>query len=263
MIKYIYPLWAYMFSAPWFVPFNKLMYLLSLRGLGMFNCESEYLSGEMDWLRRHFANKKNIVVFDVGANVGDYSNSILELLTGSKVYAFEPHPKNFVQLQKITAPHRLHVFSQAVSDQPGQMNLYDYQEKDGSSHASLYQEVIETIHNESSIFYTINVITLDDFCAEHSIERIDLLKIDIEGNELKCLLGAKNLIASGKIQAIQFEFNGMNVVSQSTFKNFWDLLSDFKFHRILPGGRLLEIKKYSPIWCEIYAYQNIIALKRL
>ena len=52
----------------------------------------------------------------------------------------------------------------------------------------------------------------------------------------------------------------MNVVSKSYFKNFWDLLPNYKFYRLLPGGKFLEIKSYSPLNCEIFAYQNIVAI---
>lgn len=52
----------------------------------------------------------------------------------------------------------------------------------------------------------------------------------------------------------------MNIVSKVSFKDFWDYLKEYEFYRILPGGELLKIKNYSPIGCEIYAFQNIVAL---
>ena len=71
---------------------------------------------------------------------------------------------------------------------------------------------------------------------------IDLLKIDTEGNEFNVLKGAKKLFEFNKIKAIHFEFNQMNIVSKSSFKDFWDLLNEnFIFYRILPRGRLLPI----------------------
>lgn len=136
---------------------------------------------------------------------------------------------------------------------------------DGSSHASLYREVIEEIHHKKygkAIAYDVNVLTLDDFCSEHEISKIDLLKIDTEGNELKSLIGARQLLYENRIKAIQFEFNEMNLCSKSTFKDFWDLLENFYFYRLLPGGQLLPITKYIPYFCEIYAYQNIIAIRK-
>lgn len=52
----------------------------------------------------------------------------------------------------------------------------------------------------------------------------------------------------------------MNLISKSTFKDFWDLLEGYKLYRMLPNGRLLRFKKYMPAECEIHAYQNIVAI---
>lgn len=147
----------------------------------------------------------------------------------------------------------------SVGDVGGVLDLYDRRERDGSSHASLYQAVIEQIHHTESVKHTVEVITLDEFCTQHGIDHIHLLKNDTEGNELKCLQGASGLLNRGAIDVIQFEFNEMNVVSHAAFKDFWDLLHDYQFLRLLPGGRLLPIDQYSPLYCEIYAYQNIVA----
>jgi FkbM family methyltransferase len=261
MIEHFYSLYTYIFSKPWLIKFNKLLFGLSLRGLGILNYKTKYQSGELDWLKRYLSSIETPVVFDVGANIGDYSNDIIKLFPNALIYAFEPHPKNFVKLTS-SGKRNLHCFNKAVGNQQEQILLHDYEENDGSAHASLYREVIEEIHQEKSISYKVDVITLDIFCAEQRIKSIDLLKIDTEGNELKCLIGAKQLLKDNKIKAIQFEFNEMNIISRCTFKDFWDLLYNFNLYRLLPGGNLLEIKEYSPVFCEIYAYQNIIALKR-
>ena len=77
---------------------------------------------------------------------------------------------------------------------------------------------------------------------------------------MEVLKGAKILLGSQRIKAIQFEFNEMNIVSHSTFKDFWDLLSkNYKLYRIVNSNFLIEIKKYHPLRNEIYGYQNIIA----
>jgi FkbM family methyltransferase len=262
MIELIYSLYTYIFAKSWLIRFNKLLFNLSLRGLGILNYKTKYQSGELDWLKRYLSNIEAPVVFDIGANIGDYSNDIIKLFPNALIYAFEPHPKNFVKLKSLEK-RSLYCLNKAVGNQQEQILLYDYEKNDGSAHASLYQEVIEEIHQGQSISYTVDVITLDGFCAEQRIKSIDLLKIDTEGNELKCLIGAKQLLEDGKIKAIQFEFNEMNIISRCTFKDFWELLSNFKLYRLLPGGELLEIRNYSPVFCEIYAYQNIIALKRL
>ena len=52
------------------------------------------------------------------------------------------------------------------------------------------------------------------------LERLNLLKIDAEGNEYKILLGAKQALQANIIDVIQFEFNEMNVISRVFMKDF-------------------------------------------
>lgn len=260
-VRYIYRTWAYLFARPRFSALNRVLYGMSLRGLGVLNYETEFLSGEVGWLKGYLSHHHAPVVFDVGANIGSYSRNVLLASPNATVYAFEPHPRTFARLQG-EMRDRLQAYNMAVGETNSTISLYDYRINDGSTHASVYREVIEAVHHAEAIEHLVQVTTLDDFCAEHKIEKIDLLKIDTEGNELKCLTGARNMISSGRVRAIQFEFNEMNVISGSRFKDFWDLLQNYELYRLLPGGALLELQRYSPALCEVYAYQNIVALAR-
>ncbi len=120
--------------------------------------------------------------------------------------------------------------------------------------------MIKDLHKGNPISHTVDIIKLDNFVLEQNLSVIDLLKIDTEGNEFKVLLGCINALQDKRIKAIHIEFNEMNIVSKVSFKDFWDLLRNYDFYRILPGGGLLPIKNYSPIVCEIYAFQNIVAI---
>ena len=54
----------------------------------------------------------------------------------------------------------------------------------------------------------------------------------------------------------------MSVISNTFFKDFWDLLLDFDFYRVLHDG-MHHIQSYNALTCEIFAYQNIIAVKKV
>jgi hypothetical protein len=101
--------------------------------------------------------------------------------------------------------------------------------------------------------------TLDDYCAERSLEKIDFIKIDTEGHELAVLQGGKQLIKSGRLPLIQFEFNEMNIVSKSVLKDFYALLQGYEFFRLMPNG-LLPLGPYNSR-NEIFVFQNILAVK--
>lgn len=93
-------------------------------------------------------------VFDVGANVGAYTASVQAVNPSALVYAFEPHPRNIERLRHAldSGPGGegngcVSIIPYAVGKERGRLDLYDRAERDGSSHASLYQGVIENIHH--------------------------------------------------------------------------------------------------------------------
>lgn len=259
MFKIILVVYQFLFARKVFNKFNKGLYYLSLRGLGILNYKNYKLSGERAFIESYFSTIKKGIVLDIGANIGNYSKHILKISPDIQIYAFEPHPITYKKLIISVKSNSFHPFNLAVGSKNGKLQLYDYEDQDGSSHASIYKEVIEDIHKAKAIKHEIEIIKLDNFLQEHSINRIDLLKIDTEGNELDILKGLGNWIPEGKIKAIHFEFNEMNVISRIFFKDFWDILPNYNFYRMVQDG-LLPIKQYNPINCEIYAFQNIVAL---
>ena len=259
MFKIILDAYRFLFARKAFYKFNKGLHSLSLRGLGVLNYESHKLSGEQAFIESYFSTLKEGVVLDIGANIGDYSKNIFKISPDIQIYAFEPHPITYKKLSTSVVSKNFHSFNLAVGSKNSELQLYDYENQDGSSHASMYKEVIEGIHKGRAVQHDIKVIRLDDFLEEHSIDSIDLLKIDTEGNELNVLKGLVNWISQGKIRAIHFEFNEMNVISRSFFKDFWDILPNYNFYRMVRDGLVL-IKQYNPVDCEIYAFQNIVVL---
>jgi len=103
--------------------------------------------------------------------------------------------------------------------------------------------------------------TIDCFCEENNIKRIDFLKLDVEGNELKVLEGAKGIIKSGNVDFIQFEFGGCNIDSRTYFQDFYYLLyKDYDLYRILKDG-LFHIDKYKEIY-ECFITTNFFAVRK-
>ncbi len=260
MFNLIYKLYGYLFAKKCFIKLNTILFQLSIRGLGVLNYSNEHLTGEKGWLINYLTGEKNPIILDIGANIGNYSKLILKINSSAVIYAFEPHPVTFKKLIKNIQDLDIRAFNIGVGDNIGNMELYDYDINDGSSHASLYKSVITDLHKCNSVSHIVKIINIDKFLEKENINKVDLMKIDTEGNEYKVLIGAKSSIEAKKIKAIQFEFNEMNIVSKASFKDFWDILYNYKFYRLLPGGELLEIKKYNPLMTEIYGFQNIVAI---
>ena len=258
--RWIYKLYVSFFVKKEFYRFHVSLYHLSLFGLGVLNSESFRSSGE-EWFFKNFVKTgQNQIIFDIGANEGEYSIRIRRISNTPIIYSFEPHPRTFSRLQQKAKECGFLAFNYGCSNQKGEGVLFDYFDQDGSGNASLYKDVFPSFHQSKSVTqHTIKLVTIDDFAQEHGISRIDILKIDVEGHELDVLKGAMSLLNNKKISVIHFEFNHMNIISRVYFKDFFDLLVDFDLYRMLPNG-LAPIREYSSALCEIFAYQNIVAI---
>lgn len=234
------------------------IYKISLRGMGVLNFEKN-INGEYFFVKKFFKSSKCPTIFDIGANIGQYAEKVKEINPTSKIYSFEPHPVTYNRLQMSAQQYNYNTFQIALGEKNGTILFYDYKDNTGSEHASVYKEVIEEIHGKISSQIFVPMMTLDLFCGEHAIENIDLLKIDVEGNELRVLEGAQNLINQNKISVIVFEFNEMNLISRVFLRDFFNILPNYNFFRLLPDG--LVAIEYNPLQ-EIFAYQNIVALRK-
>ena len=143
--------------------------------------------------------KPNMRVIDLGANLGIYT--LRALRKKCMVFAYEPTPRTFDLLrQNIKASGfaesgRIQAYQMAVSDQCGTINFYENPSMCG--HNSIYgesgQQPIE-----------VSVTTLDS--QLDTLQRIDLVKMDIEGAEYHALLGMRELIRRNPDLQIIMEF---------------------------------------------------------
>ncbi|MFZ5443820.1 MAG: FkbM family methyltransferase [Myxococcota bacterium] len=250
--------YARLFARPSLAQLNKALVYLGSRGLGIYNLHSDQLSGEESFLAS-LRREPPQVVFDVGANEGSYIQSVRRHFPRAQIYAFEPHPRTFRRLSQRFGD-TASCYNLACDKEAGEFDLFDLAGEEGTQLASLSRDALVPLGREIDAF-KVRTTTLDDFCANHGLRRIDLLKIDTEGNERRVLEGAARLLSELRIERIQFEFNEMNVASRSFLKDFIHLLPNHRLFRLLPHG-LLPLDHYSPFFNEVFGYQNIVALPR-
>lgn len=252
--------WAWIAGYPRLRKLNNLLLFLALRGLGIGNMGT--LGGESRALARLAPGWRRLgpkaVFVDVGANEGEYSAALRRLCPEARVLAFEPHPATAARLQ-MRLGATVEVRALAVGAAPGRATLWDHARQSGTSHASLLSGVIEHHHRSIAAGLEVGVTSLDVFCDENGVPRIDHLKLDVEGGELACLRGASRLIAGGRIGTVQFEFNAMNTTSRTFFHDFAEALPGFRFYRLLPHG-LMELPTWDVLRCNLYGIQNILAV---
>jgi FkbM family methyltransferase len=137
------------------------------------------------------------VIFDVGANVGQTARSYRELFPSAEIWSFEPFPESYEALRRSLADGRFHAVPLALSDEiiTATFNLGA-----GSVTNSLLRR--ETDSGET---IQIQTDTVDNFCSEHGISAIDILKVDVEGAENRVFKGAQTMFSQGAIRSVFVE----------------------------------------------------------
>ena len=256
-------LYAAVFAKPRFVHFHYALLKVALRGIGVMNYYDRSVSGEDFFISRllpHLVQSSSPVLFDIGANKGEYALLLARQFPGARIFAFEPHPRNFEVLVKSNIPN-LSPYPLALSNQSGETLLYDRADEDGSTNASLHSNVITDLHGKGTIAHAVKVETLDEVTASLQIDFIDFLKMAVEGGELVILQGAHQLIKEARVGVIQFEFNEMNIISHSFFHDFRKLLPSYRIFRLLPTS-LLPVPD-DPLLSEIFGFQNMVAILKM
>jgi FkbM family methyltransferase len=167
-------------------------------------------------------------VFDVGANIGDWTKLAARNLPAAHIESFEIVPatheilrRNCTQLQQV----RTHAVG--LSDADGMVDVF--YAPDSSVLATCIAGMTEAFHGLQPQTQRARVTTGDRFCAEHRIDRIDLLKIDVEGLEPRVLAGFRDMLDGGRIRAIQFEYGYVNIAVKFLLKDFYELLRPLGF----------------------------------
>ncbi len=263
MIKFLHKYYARIFGSRFFFPIHRVLYGFVIRGMGMMNYSDHVTSGEIALLKRLSRLQTIETVVDIGANDGEYAKLLLKHLVPTKIFCIEAHPQTFARLKQLEASSRglVHALHYAITDGTAEsVNLFDHDAK-GSTKASIIPNTSETFYNKKSEGIAVPAIRLEKLADKYNIEKIDFLKLDIEGAEYSALLGARKLLEAGSISYIQFEFNEINALSRVYMKDFIDLLADYDLYRLLPRG-LMPIVDYSPRMHEIFAFQNVVAVHR-
>jgi FkbM family methyltransferase len=253
---------------PGLVPFFTHLYKLSLRGMGILNSESLFVSGE-EWLFKTISSHKKVAtILDVGANDGGYANEMHRHFPNAQIYCFEPNPPTYQQLRHNLKKSSFHLFNLAVSDTVTNTHIYDFADdapskstQPTSTLASLHPEVITKLHRQPSQAFPIKTTTIDVWAKKIKIKTIDWLKVDTEGHELAVLKGAAALINTQKISLIQLEFNEMNAYSHTHLRDIIEALPGYRLFRLLPRG-WWPLDNYRPLTHEIFGFQNIVAINR-
>lgn len=204
-----------------------------------------------------FVSPGNIVV-DAGAGCGIYTVAAAKLVgNAGRVIAFEPSARLALVLKhniKLNGLNNVRLYCEALSNREGHARLYHhcrcvaYSISPGDSNKTRFDEVTTT--------------TLDSMLEREGIDRIDFLKMDIEGAEELALRGGKSLFAKSH-PVIIFEINPsaarrFGLDADGAWRHLRGLR--YRFFALDEAGELSPLK--SVLDESQYAFENVIAIHK-
>jgi FkbM family methyltransferase len=142
---------------------------------------------EIEFFTRALAHEAKPVVLDVGANIGLHSIHWARANRTASIFAFEPSPATGKilrrNLQRNSLDKKIELIPLAVSDTCGKAQFFECDDNAFSSLKDTRRKRVVRTH-------LVPVTTIDEFVAEHHLDRISLLKIDVEGFEREVISGA-------------------------------------------------------------------------
>ena len=205
------------------------------RALLHFNLEIRRLSTRVGHdplvdAKNIFREKKNCIIFDVGANRGQTVVKLQKLFKAPRIHAFEPSPTTFQEMKKnLAASDQLFLNNSALRNQSGTLDFIENTDSDMSS----FLQPSQSSWGQVKKVIPVKSLTLDDYCAQENIDHIDFLKIDTQGCDHHVLLGAQNFLRQGKIKAILTEIIFSDMYQDiPRFDKTYALLADSNFRLV-------------------------------
>jgi FkbM family methyltransferase len=241
----------------------EAMHKVGMAGMNIGEGGMPDQSGEewvLQFIKSRFASSSDMTVFDVGANVGQFAENVVQGLgPATRIWSFEPTRSAYSVLTKNIERHKnITAINAAVGSEIGKVEMFS--PVPNSKLASIYSRPLTWENREKP--EVVECITIDDFAAKQNVQQIHFLKIDVEGHELAVLKGAGQMIKNGKIDVIQFEFSAAHIDARVFFRDIYLLLNpNFELFRILQNG-LSPILTYKPELEQFKRATNYLAIRR-
>jgi FkbM family methyltransferase len=166
--------------------------------------------------------------FDVGAHVGLVSFQIAHRRPDVRVIAFEPNAEAaeaWRRNRRLNPSAQVELVHTALADRVGAVRMLARSTDLGATRVSSHGTGVE-----------VPATTLDAYCTSSSINRIDAMKIDVEGFEPEVLEGASGLIRSGGVGSLLVEFNEGHFERRGGSRD--QLVRWLEEHGMVPRGSL-------------------------
>lgn len=211
-------------------------------------------NGELYVLRK-LGERGAKVIFDVGANTGYWALYAAGAAPVATIHSFEIFPETHAVLATNTAAQpRIVANAFGLSDRDGTVEV-ESAEGVNSAHFSTVTKF------ENGRRASCPVVRGDRYVAEAGIDRIDFLKIDVEGGEYDVLSGLGETLSRGAVDLVQFEYGPASLDSRKLLKDYYGLLGDYGYAVGRLYGSGAHFKAYSLLEDENFINANFLACR--
>ena len=201
----------------------------------LYNLVDKFLMRDFTELIIKNLKTKKPVIFDVGCFIGNFSRNLKKKLNlkNKNFYLFDANPNLKIKDFK----YNNLVFSDKI--QKRNFYLNEFFPSSGSSlkgdtkndlNWNYTRKLITLSPNKGFKILKVKTNTIDNFCKNNKVTKIDILKIDVEGSELEVLKGSKKILDKTKIIQVEILQNKKNF--NKIKKKITILLKKYNFHKI-------------------------------
>ena len=228
----------------------------------------------------NFENKDNFIFFDVGANSGQSISRFLKYNYNIYIHSFEPTLELYNIVKKKYSEQiknkKIFINNFGLGDAKKELDFFSYKYNQINSFLPIEKnskfEISRMIasKNKGSDFQKITkakIDTLDEYCKNNKIDKIDLLKIDTQGFEPEVLKGSHNMLSEQKIKILEVELIlGFAYKKNLDFFNIEKYLSPYgyKLISISNSGNSISYSNFQVelIYVNKSTFENIRQLHR-
>lgn len=181
------------------------------------------------------------LLLDVGANKGEWSvraSSLVTTASQATICAFEPcADTRKILTDRFSGRDDVQIFGYALSSADGEADFF-------SNGAGSGTNSLNAVSGPMS--ERVQLITLDSFLEMQGIDRkISMLKVDTEGYDLEVLKGARGMLAAGRIDCVQFEYNWRWLINKASLRDVFELIQGMPYRLGKLVGSSIE---FYPHW---------------
>ncbi|MBI4717862.1 MAG: FkbM family methyltransferase [Planctomycetes bacterium] len=195
-------------------------------------------------------------IFDVGANVGDWTRLARQAFPAAAIHCFEIMPDTAAELRRgVEGVKGVMVNDFGLADREGEVPLRYFPQV--SSITTMTEYPHEFPHRTA----VGRVMTGDAYVASRNVERVEMIKLDVEGAESLVLAGLSDTFAAGKVDVVQFEYGKVSILTKFLLRDFHAFFSErgYRVGKVYPDH--VEFREYE-FAHEDFRGSNFVAVRR-